>query len=273
MKTNRRSPVGTDGGPGPDLGPNLGIGNARGIKEGTGEGLAVGKMIERGNGIQGTLTGRIGVELTGKVVRAGMEEAWALTAPWRNGWVFDLPRAPPIQHSPSKQSIHYLWVNPFLGFSSRSITLSSLISSSGLPPSLSFLLSMQSLVSPSIQFIYAFAMRTCKICTSWLLFHLILPYISVALPLSLSVSVSVISSPPSSLVSVNLWTRLVLCQIVSISMYDFLVVVVITRVSLTLSHRRVCLRLSLICPIPVSSSLCFRCASCFVCCRYSSFIP
>jgi len=56
-------------------------------------------------------------------------------------------------------------------------------------------------------------------------------------------------------VSVNPWTRLVLCQIVSISMYDFLVVVVITRVLLTLSHRRVCLHLSLICPIPVSPRL------------------
>ena len=51
-----------------------------------------------------------------------------------------------------------------------------------------------------------------------------------------------------SLVSVNLWTRLVLCQIVSISMYDFLVVVVITRVLLTL---RVCLPVSHL-PIPVS---------------------
>ena len=59
--------------------------------------------------------------------------------------------------------------------------------------------------------------------------------------------------PPSclSLVSVNPWTRLVLCQIVSISMYDFLVVVVITRVSLTL---RVCLPVSHL-PIPVSPRL------------------
>lgn len=91
-KTNRTSPVGTDDGPGLDLGPNLGTGSARGIKEGIGEELVVGKTIERGNGIQGTPTGHIEVELTGRVVRAGMEEgARALTAPWRNGWVFDLP--------------------------------------------------------------------------------------------------------------------------------------------------------------------------------------
>lgn len=92
-KTNRTSPVGTDDGRGLDPGPNPGTGNARGIKEGIGEELVVGKTIERGNGIQGTPTGHIGVEPTGRVVRAGMEEgARALTAPWRNGWVFDLPR-------------------------------------------------------------------------------------------------------------------------------------------------------------------------------------
>ena len=127
MRTNHRSLVGTDDGPGPDLGPNPGIGNARGIKEGIGEDLVVGKMIERENGIQGTLTGHIGVEPTGKVVRAGMEEAWALTAPWRNGWVFDLPRTPPTQHS--KQTINSLFVgesSPRLFFALNHIILSDL---------------------------------------------------------------------------------------------------------------------------------------------------
>jgi len=93
MKTNRMNPVGTDGGPDLDPGPNPGTENARGIKEGIGEEPVVGKTIERGNGIQGTQTGHIGVEPTGRAVRAGMEEGVrALTAPWRNGWVFDLPR-------------------------------------------------------------------------------------------------------------------------------------------------------------------------------------
>ena len=94
MKTNRMSPVVTDDDPGLDPGPSPGIGTARGIREGIGEELVVEKTIERGNGIQGTLIGHIGVDPTGRVVRAGTEEgAWVLTAPWRNGWVFDLPRA------------------------------------------------------------------------------------------------------------------------------------------------------------------------------------
>jgi len=88
METNHTSPVGTDDGPGLDLGPNPGIGNARGIREGTGEGLVVGRTTEKGIGIRGigTRTGRIGVEPTGRVVRAGMEEGVeALIVPWRNG--------------------------------------------------------------------------------------------------------------------------------------------------------------------------------------------
>lgn len=103
MKTNHMRPVGTDDGPGLDLGPDPEIGNARGIREDIGGELVVGKMIERGSGIRGTLTGHIGVEPIGTVVRAEMEGgAEALTGPWQNGWVFDLPRTSSIQHSPSK---------------------------------------------------------------------------------------------------------------------------------------------------------------------------
>jgi len=58
------------------------------------------------------------------------------------------------------------------------------------------------------RFICAFTICTCRICTSWSLFHLILPYISVALPLCPSVISSSLMSFPRliSLVSVNPWT-------------------------------------------------------------------
>ena len=50
MKTNLMTPVGTGGGPSPDLGPDLEIGNVRGIREDIGEELSVGGTIERGIG-------------------------------------------------------------------------------------------------------------------------------------------------------------------------------------------------------------------------------
>jgi len=75
METSHTNPIGTDDGPGLDLGPNPGIVNARGMREGIGEGLVVlGRTIKRGTGIQGTQTSHIGVEPTGSMVRAGMEE-------------------------------------------------------------------------------------------------------------------------------------------------------------------------------------------------------
>ena len=45
------TPVGIGDGPSPDLGPDLEIGNVRGIREGIGEELAVGRTIEKGIGI------------------------------------------------------------------------------------------------------------------------------------------------------------------------------------------------------------------------------
>lgn len=135
MKKNHTRPVGIDDGPGLYLGPDPGIGSAREIKEGIGEEPVVGKTIERRNGIQGILTGHIGVEPTGRAVRAGMEEgAWASTAPWRNVWVFDIPRASSIQYSPSKRlgASNSLFVgkpSPRFFFASNPPTLSDRVSS------------------------------------------------------------------------------------------------------------------------------------------------
>jgi len=117
METNHTRLVGTDDGPGLDLGPNPGIGNARGIREGIGEEPVVGRTIERGIGIpgRGTRTGLIGVEPTGRVVRTGMEEGVeALTVPWRNGWVSEPLALHPfraIQTNNRGPTIRYLWVN------------------------------------------------------------------------------------------------------------------------------------------------------------------
>jgi hypothetical protein len=73
MRTNLTTPVGSGDDPGP------GTGNARGIREDTGEEPEVGRVIVRGIGIReigvGARTGHIGVEAIGRLARAGTEEA------------------------------------------------------------------------------------------------------------------------------------------------------------------------------------------------------
>jgi len=147
-------------------------------------------------------------------------EVVALTVPWRNGWVSD-PLRPSNKQARTR--------NPL--FKGPSVSFLLVVHASLISPLTSVLLPSL----PSIQSIYAFTIRTCRICTSsWSLFHFILPHISL-LCLSVSQSPSLLSlsllSPPSlvsrlPLVSVNPWTRLV--STVSISMYDPLVVVVVT---------------------------------------------
>jgi hypothetical protein len=137
---------------------------------------------------------------------------------------------------------------------------------------------MQSLVSPSIQIIYAFAMRTCRICKSWLLFHLIFTIYLRALPLGLSVSV--ISSPPSSPMHVSR-----VCESPDLSRLVSNCIDIGVRLSCRCCHHpcftnpftpsSLPLPVSHLPHTRVSSSLCFRfrCAFCFVCYRYSSLIP
>jgi hypothetical protein len=89
---NHTTLVGLGDGPGLNLGPDLGIGNARGIKEGTGEDLEVGRTIVGEVGTPGkeTQTGHTGVEFTGRVVCVRMQEGvGVLTVPWQKGWVSD----------------------------------------------------------------------------------------------------------------------------------------------------------------------------------------
>ena len=109
---NHTSPVGTGGGPGPDLGLDPGTGNVRGIKEDIGEELVVGKTIEIGIGMRGRgiRTGRIEAGPTERAVRAGTEEGpEASTVPWRNGWASDSPScfiyAAPFKQSRSRNSV------------------------------------------------------------------------------------------------------------------------------------------------------------------------
>lgn len=93
MKTKHTTLVGLGDDPGLNLGPDLGIGSVRGIKEDTGEELEVGRTIEGEIGIPGrkSQTGQIGVEATGRVVRAGTQEGVeALTVPWQKGWASNL---------------------------------------------------------------------------------------------------------------------------------------------------------------------------------------
>ena len=117
MKRNLTTPVGTDGDPSLDPGPDPGIGNVRGIRGGIEEDLEVGRTNERGIGMRkrGTQTGRIGAETTERVVRVGME---VLTVRWRNAWASDpLALHPPPAFQTNKPTVRCPWVNPLPRFS------------------------------------------------------------------------------------------------------------------------------------------------------------
>ena len=236
---NHTSPVGTGDGPGPDLGLDPGIGNARGIKEDIEEELVVGKMIEIGIGMRGrgTRTDRIEAGPTERVVRAGTEEGpEESTVPWRNGWASDSPScfiyAAPFKQSRSRNSV-------FMGKSSLQLpfaftpdasvrnTLSDRpsFSSSGLSLVLVVHASLISVSVHSLDLIYLRFydthlqdLYTMAIISSYLTIYL---RCSASQPLCLCVSV--ISSHLSSvcfqclislsLMSVNFWTRRALCQL------------------------------------------------------------
>lgn len=149
-----------------------------------------------------------------------------MIAPWRSGWASEIPHLSSVQRSLNKRmraSNSIFMGKSSFSFRSGSGTLPFLTAFSFFFRAYLFLVihaslihftSLQSSLPLPVQIIYAFTICTCRICTPWSLFHLVLPYISVALALGLSVISSRVS--PLSYPSVKPWTGLVLSNCIDI---------------------------------------------------------
>lgn len=202
------TPVVLDEGPGLDPGRGPGTGNAREIKEGTGQELEVGTTIERGNGMRGReiQIGPIGVEATERVARVGTQELEEVTVLYWKGWHPDLLHlARSNKQSPKRLKLQFMGFSLYLSL---------------------VLVVHASLISVTVLVLRLYSSSRSEYLRSYdthlqdLYIMAIIPfYLIIYLHCSVSLSVCYLVLPDvcfSYLVSLpclNLWTRRVLCQL------------------------------------------------------------